>query len=249
MTPEELLLQQNLTLREEIKELTAIQHNIWKLMVVVCRRMQISSASVKAAVTSLLNNDIFWDASTQYEFLQMIDDSTDNFSDLAMLVSLVSRLQVDKIHLKLETQVLQEILSKLEDDLPHHLKDVKLDIEFSPELATVLVDYEYLMIALRLLFMSMLGGQDHPINVRVVVKEMVENRLLEIRNINSSVHNVICNLPESLTEEYIKEKKISPDKVLMVYTAYKLLTLQNIRLRACLDNDKNAMLQLEIPFE
>ncbi len=110
LTPENLLLQQNLALRQEIKEIKAIHQNVWELLVIISRGLQISSASVKAAVTSLLNNDILWDISTQYEFLQTIENSTDNLSDLVMLVSLVSRLQVDKIQLRLEPQHLQEIL-------------------------------------------------------------------------------------------------------------------------------------------
>lgn len=248
MTPDHLLLQQNLALRQEIKELKAIHQNVWLLLVVISRRLQISSASVKAAVTSLLNHDIFWDISTQHEFLQTIENSTDNLSDLAMLVSLVSRLQVDKIHLRLEPQTLQEILSKLEDDLSQRIETLKLDIEFPREGDSVLVDYEYLMIALRLLFESMAETQGLPITVRVVVEEKAEYWQLEILDITPEVHKVICNLSSSLTEEFIKAEQISAERTLMIYTAFKIFDLQKIQLQACQDKKGSAVLQLTIPF-
>ena len=249
MTPEELLLKQNLTLRQEIKELKAIQQNIWMLLVVVGRRLQISSASVKAAVTSLLDPDIFWDVSTQHEFLQTIDNSSDYLSDLSVLVSLVSRLQVGKIQLKLEAHILQEILSKLEDDLSRRIELLKLIVNFPREGASVWVDYEYLMIALRLLFEAMAAGSQHLSVVRVDVEETEESWQLEIRNGGeTSVHKLVCNLSDSLTEEFLQKEKITPEMALKVYIAFRIFNLQNIQLKACQDDVGTAIIQLSIPF-
>ena len=248
MTPEELLLEQNLALRLEIKELKVIHQNIWMLLVVVSRRLQMTSASVKAAVTSLLDQDIFWDVSTEHEFLQTINDSNDHVSDLSTLVSLVSRLQVGKIQLNLEPHVLQEILSKLEDELSHRIEALNLVVDFPSEGAAVLVDYEYMMIALRLMFEALAGHQSHSANIHVVVKQLDKHWQLEIHSDEAiAIYKLVCNLSDSLTEEFLQVEQILPETALKLYTAFQIFSLQEIKMEACEDKANNAVIQLAIP--
>jgi K+-sensing histidine kinase KdpD len=249
LTPEELLLEQNLALRQEIKELKMIHQNIWMLLVVVGRRLQMTSASVKAAVTSLLGRDIFWDVSTEHEFLQTINESTDYFSDLSMLVSLVSRLQTGKIQINQEPHTLQEILSKLEDELSQRIEKLTFGVEYPRDGASVLVDYEYMMIALRLLFEAMAGDQDHSVKIQVVMEQMDDSWRLEIHNGGTlSVYKLICNLSDNLTEEFLQTEQISPELALKIYTAFKIFSLQNIQIQACEDKANNAFIELAIPI-
>ena len=248
MTKDDLLVQQNIALRKEINELKIFNENLWRLLVLVSRRLQVSSASVKAAVTSLLIKDIFWDISTQYEFLQTINDSTDKTSDLATLISIISRLQVHKIEINVKPQMIQETLSKMEDNLSRRFKTLKIEVVFPSEGDFVLVDYEYLMVALQLILMAMNENHSPLIPLQVIGEKMQGYWQLEIRGIAPSIHVLVSRISDSLTEEFLKTEQIPAEKVLMVYAAFKLFDLQSIRLQTCKDNSNNAVLRLSIPL-
>lgn len=105
------LLRQNLALQNELKRATAPREYIWVLFVEASRRLQVSSASIKAAVSSLLNYEIFWDPANQHEFLQTINSSVDKVTRLVMILSLAFRAEAGSLELKREPQSLQEILA------------------------------------------------------------------------------------------------------------------------------------------
>ncbi len=111
-----------------------------------------------------------------------------------------------------------------------------------------MVDYEYLMIALRLLFESIAETQDFPITVRVVVEEKAENWQLEILDITPEVYKAICDLSSSLSDELFTAEQISAQKALMIYIAFKIFNLQNIQMKSCQDKEGHSVLRLAIPF-
>jgi len=59
----ESLLNENRDLRRELAELSARNRTLQTLLVEISRKLQISSASIKAAVSSMLSLDFFWDES------------------------------------------------------------------------------------------------------------------------------------------------------------------------------------------
>jgi hypothetical protein len=244
----EELLEQNLELHQEIEEIETRYRTSWALLVDVSRRLQISSASVKAAVSSLLNQDIFWDVSVQHEFLETINHSADDLSYLAMLVSLASRLRVDKIELKREPHILQEILSVFENDICKRIESLELDITFQRGGDTVFVDYEYLMIALRLLFDSFSNNRNGPVKIQLIAIETAENWLLEIRNIPSPIYTLVCNMSVDFSDGFLKTEQVSPEKAMMVFIATQIFRLQEIQLIACRDDKSNDVLQLSVPL-
>jgi len=243
----EELIEQNRLLTHVINELELNNHSLMSLLVDISRRMQVSSASIKAAATSLLDHDIFWDASTQYEFLQTIDHSVNDLSNLAMLVSLASRLRVDKLKMKPEPQFLQEILSILDEDLRSQLTKLELDVVLPPEGKTVFVDYEYLMTALRLLFEAIDISNTSKYNLKVIAKEMQDHWVMEIENIPSSIYKLVCDLSSNLTEEFMRSEHISADIALRIYTAYYIFRLQEIDLSACAHEPDISSLMMVIP--
>jgi hypothetical protein len=101
----------NKELKRELEALKMERQVIWPLLVETSRRLQVSSASIKAAVSSLLSYDIFWDSANQHEFLKTIDTSVDQVGKLSTLFSLAFRLEAGTLVLKRELQNLQEILT------------------------------------------------------------------------------------------------------------------------------------------
>ena len=53
-------------LNRELEEAKVINQAMWSLLVEITNRLQMSSSAIKAAVSSLLDHDIFWDGSTQH---------------------------------------------------------------------------------------------------------------------------------------------------------------------------------------
>ena len=48
-------------LNRELEEAKIINQSMWSLLVEITNRLQMSSSAIKAAVSSLLDHDIFWD--------------------------------------------------------------------------------------------------------------------------------------------------------------------------------------------
>ena len=97
------LYQQTLDLRRQLAELTAKQRMVWALFIDASRKLQISSASIKAAVSSLLNYDIFWDGANQHEFLTTINSSVDQAAKLASLLTLAVRSEAGSLETQTRT--------------------------------------------------------------------------------------------------------------------------------------------------
>ena len=57
---EELQMQVS-ELKQKLDEANVLNQAMWSLLVDISKRLQLSSAAIKAAVSSLLDYDIFWD--------------------------------------------------------------------------------------------------------------------------------------------------------------------------------------------
>ena len=71
------LLADYLALQKKYLESKSQSDLLWSLMTGIGQRLQISAASVKAAVSSLLHDGFFWDVENRNEFLSTIDNSID----------------------------------------------------------------------------------------------------------------------------------------------------------------------------
>lgn len=243
----EQLIDQHQALEKIIQDLRFDRAAIWSLLVDISRRLQISSASIKVAVTSLLDPNIFWDPSAQHEFHQTIEQSVDHVSSLASQISLASRIRVDKLVLKRESHLLQEILSVLEDDICQRLDNFQIKIDFPDEGKPVIVDYQYLMIALQLLFEVVAATPKGGIQLEMTAREFENHWLLDICNIPSSIYQLVCDTAKNISEEFIRTEHIPAERALMIYNAYHILRLQEIELSACEARDGCQILRLAIP--
>ncbi len=223
------LLEENFALRQELHALKLEQQVTWSMLVDVVRKLQASSASIKAAVSSLLSYDIFWDVANQHEFLLTIDASANQTSDLVLLLSLASRLEAERLELKQEPHDIQEILSNVETNLRQRFTDKQIMLSMNLNGQVIWVDYDYLSLALVLLSEVILShaSQKHLV---ISASENNEAWFLKIGGIAPSVGLFLDSYRRALDEQLSvrREERTSPELSLKLMVALKLLDLQKM---------------------
>lgn len=216
------LLEQNQALRNEL----AREKNIWETLVETSRKLQGSSASIKAAVSSLLNYDIFWDGSNEHEFHTTINNSIDQVSELVKLVTLQSRLKAGALEFKLESNFLPEILSVVQANSARNYPGSDLKISFPEEGSLVEVDYAYLILALDLLI-SVFVSFPIPEGLRIEADEEEDAWHITVMGGNQAVIDGMRLLtrPNIGPDEY---HLLSPENILKLRIACGIMDLQKI---------------------
>jgi hypothetical protein len=136
--------------------------DIWSLFAEMSQRLQVSSASIKAAITSLLDSSIIWDRSVQREFMQSIDKSIDHISSMMVVMTLALQSESGILRFGLEPSSIPEILFRVVDSLEKSVPGLAVTLSLPGGDKLALVDYDYLRIALKLLFEALLGAGGAP---------------------------------------------------------------------------------------
>ncbi len=228
----ENLVEENFALRQELHALRLEQKVIWSMLVDVVRKLQASSASIKAAVSSLLSYDIFWDVANQHEFLLTIDSSANQTTDLVMLLSLAFRLEADRLDVKQEPHAIQEILTTVEMNLRRRYVDKPIILQMSQDEQVVWIDYDYLSLALVLLCEVLLNNPSQS-QLAISASEHAQGWKLEIVGIDPLTGQTLSEFYRSLKESSSdrKEDKISSESLLKLIVVKKLFDLQNLSLQ------------------
>jgi signal transduction histidine kinase len=240
------LTRQNQELREQLDELMAERSMIWPLLVEITRRLQVSSASIKAAVSSLLSYDIFWDIANQHEFLETIDNSADQASQLLTLLSLAARLEADSLEIKREPHALQEIVSGVQAGGAKRFPKLSLELRLPPVEKSVWVDYRYLVITLSLLF-EVIEARLGPGRIAVDLSEGPDDWYLDIDGLDRSTIQMILEIHNCFAEVGTAAKFLSPEHILKLQIICKLFRLSGMATEAVPVSDENSILRLRIP--
>lgn len=155
------LLAANESLQREVAELKAARRALGGILVSLSRGLQGSSASIKAAVSSLLNHDIFWDPANQHEFLQAIDNSVGQMAQLAYLLAVTSRIDAETLDLRPEEYALQEIAMVARARTLTRWPQLTLETNLAEGGRPIYADFEYLTLALSLLLEVIAGRPNH----------------------------------------------------------------------------------------
>ncbi len=236
-----------IALRQQLAELQAQNRAMWSLLAAVSRRLQISSTSIKAAASSLLEHDIFWDGSNQHEFLETIDDSVDEGAKLITLMMLAFRSEANTLEMNLEPHSLQEILSAVLGAMASQWPDLVVEPTLPPSGKPVLVDYEYLSIGLRLLFEALLESRMVSARSTLQLTELDDHWRIELLDTEKAVTEALQHLCERRFDDLMLLDHISPENVLKLFTASRIIQLQNIRLEAQSGKESETVLRLTIP--
>jgi K+-sensing histidine kinase KdpD len=220
------LEKQNQALRLELDQVLKQNKYLWKTLVDTSRRLQVTTSSIKAAVTSLLMYDIFWDGANQHEFLATINTSIDQVSELVKLVVLSSRLQAGELELKCEPHLLQEILSVLRIDISKKYPELLGEMKFPIEGSLVKLDYEYFKLALEMLlalYNSRLGGE----HIQIDAEMISENWLVKLKSVDPEITGLIRLMVDCKTNPKTSDI-LSTENILQLHIICEILHFQDI---------------------
>lgn len=245
-TYDELALR-NQALLQELSDLQVEKRALWMMLAGANRRLQISSAAIKAAVSSLLNYDIFWDGANQHEFLETINTSVDQAGRMVKLMTLAFRLEAGSLVMKCEPQVLQEIISAVQDHITTRFPHLAFGLTLPQTGEPAQVDYEFLMIALEYLIetIEQMGARRVGIqaveedNCWVLKFEGLDGRILQV------IESVYKNRPGS--DDNTTTNMVGPEQLLRLYVAFQILRLQAIRVETTDPSCQTPKLRLFVP--
>jgi signal transduction histidine kinase len=242
------ILNENRALRQQLAKLNARNQTLQTMLVEISRKLQISSASIKAAVSSMLALDFFWDESTQHEFLETIDNSVDQISNLIKLVTLAFRSEMGGVELTIEPHSLPEILIAVSDEVSSLISKMEVETRPPEDEKPVLVDYEYLKVALKLLFEGIfqVKKSSEILHVRAIESDTSWN--LYIKNIAETVVDHVNNIIDSVEDSMTQEDGLLPESVLKIFVAHQLFRLQDIQIIPLKGLNGMGSIQIVLPF-
>lgn len=236
-------------LQEQLSTLQIKNQTLWIVLAEIARRLQGHSTSIKAAVSSLLDYDIFWDESTQHEFLETIESSVDDISALTVVLTLAFKVEARSLEVKREPQVLQEILMTTAATLAETTNGPRLNLTMPPSGKSVLVDYEYLALALRLLFEVLLRGEaTSALSIDVEATEAEDGWQVEILSVDEPIAQMICDVFRQHTEQLIKQDQLLSEDSLRLLIACKVLQLQHVDVSRRQAADGASVICLTVPY-
>ncbi len=217
-------------LQSQLSELQAKTQALWELLILIGSRLQMSSTSIKMAVSSLLDYEIFWDPSTSHEFLQVIDTSTDRTSDLVVLLTLAFRSQAKNLEISTEPHMLQEILETLQSSISKRDCEARLIVNYPPDGKLALVDYQYLIVALSLLFEAVIGEIRSLKQLTFQAIESPTTWQLRVGEMDAFIVDIIQHFFKFPNEFKEYTSQILPENTLKLMVACRILRLQKIEL-------------------
>lgn len=240
------LYRENQALQQKLAALQAEEKAIWTILAGTNRRLQMSSAAIKAAVSSLLNYDILWDGANQHEFLETINTSIDQAGNLIRLFTLTFRLEAENLSLTKEPQVLQEILSAVQDHLAASLPNLIRRVTLPPEGKLIEVDFEYFMLALELMLEAINQMGIQQLGIQAV--EEPGHWAVQIEGIDSRTLQKIQTTFEQPLEPDSMGKVMPLDNLLKFRIAYLILKLQEVSLSVSESSNRSPIFKLMIPI-
>ena len=240
----DVLQQENQALQAELASLKAENQAAFTLLVDTTRRLQSSSASIKAAVSSLLNYDILWDVSNQHEFLETINTSVDLLTRLVTLLALRFRVEAGELELNCERQSLQEIISAVQVKLLKNGSEYLLDVSFTSGGKLVFVDFGYLIASLELLIEA-ISSRIGMRKIRMIAEGQPKKWLVSFIDIDPNLAQAIQHKNQPM-KNVTPHSHLSAENILKLYTALDLLRMQDIQVDIVEGPDGKQTLQLSI---
>jgi len=106
----------------------------------VSHELRTPLASIKGFATTLLADDVVWDADSQRDFLQTIDQEADRLTELISQLLDMSRLEAGTLRIERELCHLPDILTRIEERLGALTARHQLVLEVAPDLPALNVD-------------------------------------------------------------------------------------------------------------
>jgi two-component system sensor histidine kinase KdpD len=111
------------------------------LLATVSHDLRTPLASIKASATSLLQDDVQWDAATQREFLTAIDEETDRLTRLVSNLLDLTRIQGGALKPEKEWNEIGEVIDNVVDRLASLMQAHPLRIDIAPDVPPLAFDF------------------------------------------------------------------------------------------------------------
>ncbi len=111
------------------------------LLAAVSHDLRTPLASIKASASSLLQEDVQWDAATQREFLTAIDEETDRLARLVGNLLDLTRIEGGALKPEKEWYEIGELIASVTDRLAPQIRTHALSVEITPDLPPVAFDF------------------------------------------------------------------------------------------------------------
>ncbi len=113
-----------------------------KFLAMISHELRTPLTSIKGFATTLMADDIEWDAASQREFIGIINDESDKLSDLIEQLLDLSRLQAGQLRIQPEPHQFSEILYIAQAQLEGLTANHHLVVSLPAELPTVMADMQ-----------------------------------------------------------------------------------------------------------
>lgn len=223
---------------------------LWALFADISQSLQVSSASIKAAISSLLDTDIIWDRSAQFEFMQNIDRSIDRVSVLMAVMTLAMKAESGQLELALEPCNVQEIIARVIDTLEKKQTETSFALTLPGSGRPAYVDYDYLRIALKILLEALMNsGQRSPDTISIRAEETSTHWQLHITGAFSGpAVDLLVWLDSPTTHPLPSPRRLQSEMTLKAFTAHRLLEQQHITMQSAIEPSPTPSLTLTIPY-
>jgi len=148
--------------------------------------------------------------------------------------------------MKAEPQVLQEIVSIVREKFQVDSGGWAMEITLPQSGKPVLVDYEYLMLALRFTFEVLSDITPEPKNLNVFAFETEQDWKLDIVSTHS-ITELFTLLVNERIVELLSSNNVSPENRLKLYTIYRIFLHMNILTELVDYSDHKVGLRLVVP--
>ena len=224
------LREQVIKLRRQLKSEEAKNRALWLLLEEITDRMQISSAGIKAAVTSLLDYDIVWDGTTEHDFLEITNNNVDIVSREIMLITLASKIETKQLELVPEPNSIEEIISNVVDILANQYPDYQMEVDITANEKPVFVDYDYVVMALLFLLEFIAEMNSEAEAFHIGASEVGSDSVIQISGVNHKVRGLISSLEDDLTEGLIWKNSLKSTDKLKLFVLGNLFIAQNVEI-------------------
>lgn len=209
---------------------SAAEADLWKMLAETSQNLQMLSASIKAAVSSLLDNTIIWDRTAQHDFMVSINDSIDRSFPLIVAMTLAMKSKGGTLEWVIEPCSIQEIVSRVVDTLEREGIVAEIALSLPAAGKPVFVDYDYLRIALKMLIEALLSANptastslqinaiEKPAHWQIHVAGEFTDRAAVLMNWLGSTREEAASFPEGIQSEIM----------VRAFTAIQILSQQDI---------------------
>lgn len=232
-------------LEREIQELKENSFQIPNLLFEFTRRTLLSSISIRTAVSSMLSKNFLWDCSSDQEFLEIIDDSSDYVCNQLSLVLLLLRIQSNKVEIRTERYSIEEVLSNLSETLNNKLKKNDIHFDLSESISLINADFNYLITGLSLLLDAI---NDISSNITVSGSENPLSYELKIQNCSQYVYEVVNSLITNGSLPNTDTTDNLPNSNLKLLVSTKLLGLQGVNVNTAFIDAASYSITVSLPI-